>query len=241
MGRGRPRLKAPLPGPSWRGRPGPGRALLPPQVSQSPRGCAHLSWSSRPSGVIAPIPPGGGSSSGEMYLRVTWERAGDQEQLSPGQRPLAWPRPSSRLGVPDSSPEASHYPRSGDPDWRGDTPGLRVEGEMAGGAKSSLRRATEKNGTGLAYGRATPHSHDAGRLRVGPPLLPAGGAPGARNFSSTPSTAAPVSREEEGSSFGGRESESGVPGSGEEDCRGIRDTRPPPGPLQAVPGGHHPP
>ena len=38
--------------------------------------------------------------------------------------------------------------------------------------------------------------------------------PGARDFSQTPCPPAPVSREEEGSSFGGRESESGGPGSG---------------------------
>lgn len=85
VGRGRTRLKLPLPGPSGKGRPGAAGAHLPMKVSQPPPGGAHLSWSSRPSGVVAPIPPGGGSGSGEML---------SLGHLAEGERPQATqPRP----------------------------------------------------------------------------------------------------------------------------------------------------
>lgn len=94
-----------------------------------------------------------------------------------------------------------HTPRGpGAGPGTGHKPGPRVGSERAGGTAPSPQRARENSGTGLMAG-ATPRSRAAGRRRAGPPLLPAGSAPAARDFSPTPCSPAPASREDAGGQF----------------------------------------
>lgn len=161
------------------------------------RGCAH--------------PPRRGCSSGETLLPVTWERAGDQEQLSPpctSASPAAVGQHPTTRG-PGIGPGLGHGP------------GRRVGGARAAGPSKPATRH-RGNRTGLA-----------GRRRARG--TPAPGIP-----AQLPARWARPSGGGQESGAGGRESESGGPGSGAEDVAGSRPP-PGGGRPQAVPAAPAPP
>lgn len=207
----------PSPRPSLAGEAASGHPP-PPGVPQAPPGCAHLSWSSRPSGAVAPITPGGAAAPGKASPgpRAEGARPGATQ---PGPRPPAGPEPSVSLAVPGSRRVASPSRAPGTGPGAGGRPGPRAGGERAGSSGPGPQRTTERTRHAWCAG-ATPRGRDAGSPGRAP-TSPCGERPPAPGGSAELPAPGP---EEEESSSGGRESESGGPGSGAGECRQIRDT-----------------
>ena len=120
-------------------------------------------------------------------------------------------------------------------------PGRRNGWEVRGSAKPSRLCTTEK--TGQAWLRGREEGRRTAR-ELGRSPSPSGSWSALRGAgfqpNSLPPAAASVSHEKEGSSFSGKESESGGSGSGAEDCRRIRVSppHPPDHPAGAPAPGH---
>lgn len=164
------------------------------------RSCSHHPRRRpRLAGSAVPGPPGAGRAPGAAAPRPG--ASGAARALSVPRRPPRWSagitQPASRAG-PGAGRAAT--PREEKGRRRRAEPAAAGRAGHAGGGAGRLRAA------------------GAGRPRPGPDST-AASAPG---FSQTPAFRPPQS--EKGSSFGGRESESGGPGSGAGSCRQIRAT-----------------
>lgn len=151
MGRGAEggQAKAPSPRSFQAGKARSGGAHFPPEVPQPPPASAHLSWSSRPSGVAAPIPLRGTVPPGKCYPRVAWER---RETRSNSARPCGLRRGPSSVC-------ASLSPRQ--------SGSITLPGDQAGIPSGAVRgqRAPRQVRTGRKKKRDQPRWGEAGKGR----------------------------------------------------------------------------